>query len=211
MLREESVEYIVELQSKSVPIMKKAAAKIGKQQLQGFGVHLLNALKFLLSKPKSWQAQSEIIRALGITDCIETSEYLKELMLWNFQATILYRDLGFAICLLEDIQNNRIDFLKSTLSSGNELLISGACSALLLKEAIPSDSDIEIILESISSIDGNEGQVMTPRCYIAALAYLWPPYKTEKFLASCLQSKWDGLVEIAKSSVIAKKTKYVLV
>jgi len=211
MQKENRLEYIEELQTKSAPRIKKAAAKIGRQQLQGYGEYLLDALKSIINNPKSWQAQSEIIRALGITNCVEESEYLKGLLLFNFNSTILYRDLGFSICLLEDIPNNKLDFLKCTLSSGNELLISGACSALLYKKFIPSEQDIEKILESISSINTNEGNIITPRCYIAALAYLWPPHQTKKFLEACLQSKWSGLVEIAQSSINGKQTKYVLI
>lgn len=205
------MEYIEELKSKSAPRIKKAAAKISKQQLEGYGSPLLDALKTIIDKPKSWQAQSEVIRALGITNSTEASEYLTELAQIKFDSTVLYRDLGFAICLLDDIPNNRLAFLKSTLSSGNELLIAGACSALLYSRFIPTDSDIDTIIESITTIDTNEGQVMTPRCYIAALAYLWPQPKTKDFLESCLQSKWQGLVEIAQSSIDGKKTKYVLV
>ncbi len=208
---ENNLEYIEALKTKSAPEIKKAATKIGKQKLQGYGDYLLDALQFVIAKPKSWQAQSEVIRALGITNCVEASEYLKELLQFNFKSTILYRDLGFSLCLLDDIHNNKLDFLKSTLSSGNESLISGACSALLYKKFVPSENDIELILESIISITTNEGQVITPRCYIAALAYLWPPHKSKEFLEACLHSKWNGLVEIAQSSIGGKKTRYVLV
>jgi hypothetical protein len=205
------VEYIEELSTKSAPRIKKAAAKISKQRLDGYEASLLDALKSIIDKPRSWQAQSEVIRALGIANCIAASAYLRDLAQLQFDSTVLYRDLGFAICLLEDIPNNRLDFLKETLSSGNELLIAGACSALLFSRYIPSDSDIDTIIESISKIDTNEGQVITPRCYIAALAYLWPKNKTKGFLEYCMQSNWQGLVEIAQCSIEGKKTKYVLV
>jgi hypothetical protein len=67
------------------------------------------------------------------------------------------------------------------------------------------------IMEGIAEIDTNEGQVMTPRCYIAALAYLWPQSITKDFLGKCKQSNWTGLVEMATSSMSGEKPYYVLV
>ena len=205
------LEYVEELKSRSAPRIKKAAANISKQGLAGYGIPLLDALKSIIDKSKAWQAQSEVIRALGVTECNVATGYLKELVKLQFDSSVIYRDLGFAICLLDDIPNNRISFLKNTFSSGNEFLMSGSCSALLYKKYVPTDNDIELIIESITGIDKNEGKVITPRCYIAALAYLWPLPKTNKFLECCLQSKWQGLVEISQSSIDGKPTKYVLV
>lgn len=129
----------------------------------------------------------------------------------RFEATVLYRDLGFAICRLNDLVHNKLEFLKSILSSPNELLIAGSCSALLYEESVPPENDMVEIMNAVKSIDSNEGQVITPRCYIAALAYLWPTDASKSFLELCTQSNWNGLVEIATSSLKGEKPKYVLV
>ncbi len=115
------------------------------------------------------------------------------------------------MCVINDLLHDNLEFLKSILNSQNELLIAGACSALLYEESAPSENDMVEIMEAIKSIDSNEGQVITPRCYIAALAYLWPPVAAKPFLELCAQSNWNGLVEIATSSLKGEKPKYVLV
>jgi len=205
------VEFKEELESKSAPRIKKAAAKIAKQRVEGYEDLLLSALALLIEKPKSWQAQSQLIRAIGITGSDRSVSCLRELSVSDFDATILYIDLGFAICRLNDLQHNRLDYLKSILASSNELLMSGACSALLYEKTVPSERDMVEIIDAIKDIDTNEGQIFTPRCYIAALAYLWPVSVTRPFLEKCLQSKWNGMVEIATSSLKGERSKYVLV
>lgn len=200
-----------ELESRSAPKIKKAAKTIAKQRIEGYDPLMLAALKSLIKKPKSWQAQSQLIRALGMTGSDDSVPYLKELAELRFEATVLYRDLGFAICRLNDLMHNKLEFIKSILTSPNESLIAGACSALLYEEIVPCENDMVEIMDAIKFIDSNEGQIITPRCYIAALAYLWPVETTHSFLALCAQSSWNGLVEIASSSLKGEKTKYILV
>lgn len=200
-----------ELESESAPKIRKAARKIGSQRIEGYESLLLSALKRLIDKPNSWQTQSELIRAIGITGSLHAVPYLKELAARDLDAIVLYKDLGFAICRLNDLMHSDLKFLKSILSGNNELLVAGSCSALLYEKSIPSESDMLEIMEAIKFIDTNEGQVITPRCYIAALAYLWPPATTKPFLELCMQSNWNGLVEISKSSLNGEKPTCVLV
>lgn len=86
-------------------------------------------------------------------------------------------------------ERQRLDFLKSTLASENVMLMSGACSALLYDRFVPSERDMIEIIGAVETIDASEGQVMTPRCYIAALAYLWPLKVTSRFLEACKRSR----------------------
>jgi hypothetical protein len=205
------MEFKVELETKSAPKIKKAAQKISKSKIVEYEDLLLSALEFLVLKPKSWKAQSEVIRAIGITGSNKSLSYLKELVLRDFDATILYRDLGFSICMLEDIENKSFEYLESILETTNVSLLSGACSSILLSGILPSESTIKSILNSVVEHDKNEGQVITPRCYIAAACYSWPRELTEVFLQRCTKSSWSGLVEIANDSLASKKTKYILV
>ncbi|RWX52764.1 hypothetical protein [Photobacterium chitinilyticum] len=200
-----------DLQSKSVPQIKRAVSKITKERLESYEEALLSALEFLISKPKSWRVLSLVIRAIGITGTTSSVPYLKELVKQDFEATVLYRDLGFSICLLADVANNRVNFLISLLDSSNELLLSGACSAILYSGFIPCEQDIKMVLDGVVKYDQCEGQVITSRCYIAAACYSWPQLHTKEFLKSCTKSSWAGLVDIANDSLSGKKTKYVLV
>lgn len=205
------MEFKSELESKSAAKIKKAALKISKANLEGYEELLLSALDVLLLKPKSWKAQSEVIRALGITGSKNSLAYLKSLTLKEFEATILYSDLSFSICMLQDIKNENFEYLESILDTENNSLLSGACSAILFSGIVPDKHTIQSLLSSIVDRAENEGQVLSPRCYISAACYSWPQELTKNFLQVCSKSSWDGLVEISNDSMAGKKTKYVLV
>lgn len=200
-----------ELESKSAPKIKKAASNIYKQKLGGYEEQLLAALEFVIQKPKSWQAQSEVIKAIGVTGSEKSLPYLKELVAQEIEATLLYRDLGFSICLLEDISSKKLEYAISTLNTSNDLLLSGVCAAILFSGFIPNEKVINQIISAVEDRDCNEGQVITPRCYIAAACYSWPPELIKSFLHKCSQSSWSVLVEIANDSFAGKKSSYVLV
>jgi len=200
-----------ELNSKSIPKIKKSASQIAKKEILGFEKELISALEFLMQKPKSWQAQSEVIKAIGITGSSDSVPYLSDLNLQKYDASIIYRDLAFSICMLKDIKRNELNYFNSILNTSNNMSISGACSALLYSGFIPKNEDIINILNIIAVFTEDEGQVITPRCYIAAACYSWPQELTKEFLSNCKNSPWSGLVDIAKDSSLGKKTKYILV
>jgi len=209
--RIEAMELKEALESKSAPKIKKAAIKISKGKLGGYEEYLVNALKVLIQKPKSWQAQSEVIKALGITGSTKTLPYLKELSNQKFEAAILYRHLGFSICLLEDISSGSLVYAASVLKTSNDLLLSGVCAAILFSGFTPNDKEISQIIDSVADRNHDEGDIITPRCYIAAACYSWAPDLTKSFLLKCTKSLWPALVEIANDSLVGKKSKYVLI
>ena len=211
MKKENDIELAQELESKSPPRIRKAVKLITADSISGYENQLLNALKIAIQKPSYWKTQSQIIRALGTTGSSNCIEYLRRLVCQNHSSTVLYRDLGFAICLLEDIPNNSIGFLESTFSSNNQLLVAGACSALLYFEHVPSEQQIESIVAAVVGMQKDEGQIITPRCYIAAVSYLWPSTHTVAFLKECKKSSWAGLREIAESSLQGRKSSFRLV
>jgi len=205
------MEIISELESSSSPRIRKAAEKISKQNILGNGKYLENALKEQIKNPKAWQTQSAIIRALGKTCCHEILPYLKELSMLEFSATKLYCDLGFSIFLLEKEESKKLAFLYSAIETSNPMLVSGVCSAILYTEFVPNNEDIEKIIKGISQFRENEAQIISPRTYIALVAYCWPESIVKPFLESCKDSSIALLVEIAESSLERKKSSYVLV
>lgn len=206
------MEFNNELGSKSAPRIEKAARKIADDSVEGYEDVLISTLDFLFQKKtKSWKAQAEIIRAIGITGTEKVVPYLKELALKDFSSLVLYRYLGFSICLLEDIKSGNLSYLNSILKSSNQLLISGACSALLFSEFIPENKDIKNILKYVVNNCEDEGILITPRCYIAAACYSWPSGLTKAFLLTCAKSNFSILNEISKASLTGIKTKQVLI
>ncbi|MGZ0077879.1 hypothetical protein [Methylomonas sp. YC3] len=207
------MEYVNDLTSGSSPKIKKAAQNIIKKRLTGYCSYLLEALTKEIEKPKAWQTQCHLIRAIGIGSCSEALPFLKKLIERNYENTILYRDLAFSIFLLENTHLDKLDlsFLFESIEKENDLQIGGACSAILYKKIVPKETDIQNIVSGISKFTEDEGKKITPRCYIAAIAHLWPKNEVKDFLESCKESNWPGLVEIAQDALEGKEPRIQLV
>jgi len=205
------VEYINDLKSGSSPKIRKAAQSIIKNKLTGYCPCLIEALTSEIEKKKAWQTQSHLIKAIGITYCTDALPLLNELIERTYEDTVLYRDLAFSILILDNTTELCLDFIFRSINKGNELQIAGACAAILYLRLIPSKEQITTIINGISSYTENEGRVITPRCYIAAVAHLWPITETEQFLKTCTNSSWPGLVEIAQYALQGKESKIQLV
>jgi len=205
------MEYLEALNSGSSPKIEKAARQIFKKKLEGYCPHLIEVLEAQIKKPKAWKSQSELIKAIGATGCSQALPLLKNLVEKDFKATVLYKHLAFSIMLLQNASMTNIEFLYASIKKGNSLQIGGACSALLYNKVIPNNDDIKNILIGIEPFTENEGKVIGPRVYIAALAYLWPKEQTKDFLENCLSSDSTILAEIAQSSLQGKEPYYKLV
>jgi len=206
------MEYAKDLESGSSPKIRKATKKIIDNNLTGYCSFLLDALTRELKKPKAWQTQCILIKAIGITNCSSALPFLKEIIDIEFDSTVLYRDLAFSIFLLENTEGLDLSFLFHSIKKNNELQISGVCAAILYKKLILMQDDMHKVLTAISPYTKDEGRVLTPRYYIAAVTYLWPKTtELQKFLESCLLSNSEGLVEIAQYSAEGKEPKIRLI
>ena len=205
------MDYIKELESNSSPRIYNAAKNILDKDLTDYCPHLISALKKEMEKRRAWKTQCQLIRTIAITNCHNAIPTLKELIQNKYDSTILYKELGFSIFILENIKEQNFDFLYESFNKSNELQISGVCSALLFKKITPPNDVIRIIISEVNKYTENEGSKITPRCYIAALAYIWPKNETSVFLELCKKSKWTGLAEIAESSIQGKESKIKLI
>lgn len=205
------MEYLEALESGSSPKIRKAATSIAKKLLSGYSSPLIAALKEQMNYPKSWQTQCELIKAIGKTGCIEALQLLKNLIENDFESTILYRELAFSIIVLENIALKNLDFLFLSFKKKNAGQIAGACAGVLYLKIIPTEEEISKIISEVAAYTEYEGQIMTPRAYIAALAYLWPVSSVKEFLESCKESSSRVISQIAADSLQGKKSKFTLV
>ena len=65
------MDYVDELTSGRTPLVKKAAKKILRGRLKGYGPFLHQALEGEMEKPKSWESQMYLLYAMAATDCTE--------------------------------------------------------------------------------------------------------------------------------------------
>lgn len=207
------MEYTIDLESDSSTKVRKAAEIIFKKKLEGYCSYLIDALVREIEKPKAWKTQCQLIKAIAKTDCTDALPTLKQLVEREYDSTILYKELGFAIFILENtgVGTLNLDSLYQSIEKGNELQICGACSGILFKKVIPPSDDIQKIIAGIAQYTENEGPKITPRCYIAAVAHLWPKEEVTDFLQSCQKSTWNGLVEISNNALQGKESKIQLI
>ena len=125
------MDYVDELTSGRTPLVKKAAKKILKDRLKGYGPFLHQALEGEMEKPKSWESQMYLLYAMAATDCTEEVPYLKSLLLRDIPTPVTYRSLAVAIAYLENLETENLSFVYESLESSNLLQAAGACASYL--------------------------------------------------------------------------------
>ena len=175
---------IEELTSKRSPLVKKAAKKILKGKLKGYGPFLHQALEGEMEKPKSWESQMYLLYAMAATDCTEEVPYLKSLLLRDIPTPVTYRSLAVAIAYLENIETENLSFVYESLESNNFSQVAGACAAIYMKKIVLKDDDFNKIMSYVTQPKYLEhiGKVTNPFLFILAASYLFSESSREKIL-----------------------------
>ena len=175
---------IEELTSKRSPLVKKAAKKILKGKLKGYGPFLHQALEGEMEKPKSWESQMYLLYAMAATDCTEEVPYLKSLLLRDIPTPVTYRSLAVAIAYLENSETENLSFVYESLESNNFSQVAGACAAIYMKKIVLKDDDFNKIMSYVTQPKYLEhiGKVTNPFLFILAASYLFSESSREKIL-----------------------------
>ena len=178
------MDYVDELTSGRTPLVKKAAKKILKGRLKGYGPFLHQALEGEMEKPKSWESQMYLLYAMAATDCTEEVPYLKSLLLRDIPTPVTYRSLAVAIAYLENLETENLSFVYESLESNNFSQVAGACAAIYMKKIVLTDEDFEKIMTFITKdvyLENIRGTI-APFMYILAASYLYPEQNRQKIV-----------------------------
>ena len=178
------MDYVDELTSGRTPLVKKAAKKILKGKLKGYGPFLHQALEVEMAKPKSWESQMYLLYAMAVTDCTEEIPYLKSLLLRDIPTPVTYRSLAVAIAYLENLETENLSFVYESLESNNSSQAAGACAALYMRKIVLTDEDFEKIMTFITKdvyLENIRGTI-APFMYILAASYLYPEQNRQKIV-----------------------------
>ena len=178
------MDYVDELTSGRTPLVKKAAKKILKGKLKGYGPFLHQALEGEMEKPKSWESQMYLLYAIAATDCTEEVPYLKSLLLRDIPTPVTYRSLAVAIAYLENLETENLSFVYESLESNNFSQVAGACAAIYMKKIVLTDEDFEKIMTFITKdvyLENIRGTI-APFMYILAASYLYPEQNRQKIV-----------------------------
>ena len=178
------MDYVDELTSGRTPLVKKAAKKILKGKLKGYGPFLHHALEGEMEKPRSWESQMYLLYAMAATDCTEEVPYLKSLLLRDIPTPVTYRSLAVAIAYLENLETENLSFVYESLESNNFSQVAGACAAIYMKKIVLTDEDFEKIMTFITKdvyLENIRG-IIAPFMYILAASYLYPEQNRQKIV-----------------------------
>lgn len=178
------MDYVDELTSGRTPLVKKAAKKILKGRLKGYGPFLHQALEGEMEKPKSWESQMYLLYAIAATDCTEEVPYLKSLLLRDIPTPVTYRSLAVAIAYLENLETENLSFVYESLESNNSSQAAGACAAIYQRKIVLKDDDFNKIMSYVTQPKYLEhiGQVINPFLFILAASYLYPEENRQKIV-----------------------------
>ena len=178
------MDYVDELTSGRTPLVKKAAKKILKGKLKGYGPFLHQALEGEMEKPKSWESQMYLLYAIAATDCTEEVPYLKSLLLRDIPTPVTYRSLAVAIAYLENLETENLSFVYESLESNNSSQAAGACAAIYQRKIVLKDDDFNKIMSHVTQPKYLEhiGQVTNPFLFILAASYLYPEENRQKIV-----------------------------
>ena len=175
------------LLSKKVSTIKKVAKQIRRQRIEGLDQALAEALDFVMTKPRSWEAQHELILTIAATECISLIPYLEKLVQGNYSATVLYRSLALAIVYLQNKEKKELSYVYSILESGNQNLFAGALLGLNQREVVLSHEEVqdfysaakrEVYLE-------NFRQVISPIQVLVSTAFLFEDRERQELISYC--------------------------
>jgi hypothetical protein len=179
------MKYAEDLTSGKTSLVKKAAKKILKERLTGYGALLHQALVMEIDKPKSWESQMYIIYAMAATNCIDEISYLKSLILRNIPTPVTYRSLALAIVYLENSEIENLSFVYESLESNNFSQVAGACAAIYMKKIVLKDDDFNKIMSHVTEPKYLEhiGKATNPFLFILAASYLFSQSNRDKILS----------------------------
>ena len=175
---------IEELTSKRSPLVKKAAKKILKDRLKGYGPYLHSALETEIEKNRAWETQMYLLYAMAATDCAEEIPYLKSLILRDIPTPVTYRSLALAIVYLENSEIENLSFVYESLESNSFSKAAGACAAIYMKKLVLKDDDFNRIMSYVTQPKYLEhiGKVTNPFLFILAASYLYPEENRQKIV-----------------------------
>lgn len=197
---------IEQLSNKASAKRRSAAKKLRKSKAKEAGPALLAALKNELKDKRTWETQYQMIMALGESGYTESLDFLRQLAEQEFEATMAYVAIGDAITRLtyfkDDSISNALDFLDSKHNIA--LFIDGLIRAIAILKLIPSDTDIERIINYGNKPEVNDNN----RTWIASAAAGWSGRNVEQFLNRCAVSDNPQTKRAAEAALNKKHPKW---
>ncbi|HMT29543.1 MAG TPA: hypothetical protein PKD91_09720 [Bacteroidia bacterium] len=175
--------------------------------------------------PRTWEPQSEMIKALGLLDHKPALEYIEEIVRKNIPHDMITINASVAFVQLK--RNSIFDAqpILDLLSFGSTSVICGALEVLAIDKMLPPNNEIEEIIKICWDINkhkdriGHEFGLTDPRKYLAIACAGWDKTLCAGFLNHCIETAYNinrfdkpventNLIDICKNSLKGKYTKF---
>ena len=194
-------DLVAQLAEKRSPKRRSAAKKLRKLKEVSAGAAILNALEIEVMDARTWETQYQMIMAIGECGYKQALPLLSNLATKSFEATMVYVAIGDAIVRLSIEYENDTRIIFELLETDNEMLANGAFRAMAMLKMIPSEGDINKIIDYVSKKKLDEGI----HFWVLAAAPGWRGKKLEEYLSYCINSQRDDIV---KAAYLAREHKY---
>ncbi len=203
----------------------RATKKISKEKIAGLADELFLAYEKERRDPRTWEPQSEMIKALGLLNHKPAFKYIEEIVRKNVPHDMITGNASIAFVQLK--RNSIFDAqpVLELLSFGSISVICGALQALAVDKMLPPKNEMEEILKISRDVNkhkdriGLEYGLMDPRIYLAIACAGWDKILCEGFLNYCIETAYDinrfgkpvednYLIAICKKSLTGKYTSF---
>lgn len=203
---------------------RSAAKQIRKANIQELAADLFQAYLKERTDARTWETQTEMIRALGRLGYTPALPEVEAIVQQNKpQDTITI----FAACTYVQLQRTSLQDgrpILALLPTGSLSVVSGALYALAMDRMVPPDNEITEIIRLCWNSNkhpdriGNEYGLMDPRYYLAVACAGWDKKLTTAFLEHCLANALEPnrfgkmtennyLIEVCQKSLAGKYIK----
>lgn len=167
--------------------LREQAKQIRRQRIEGLDQALAEALDFVMTKPRSWEVQNELILTIAATECTSLLPYLEELVQGNYSATVLYWSLALAIVYLQGKDKKELSYVYSILESANQRLFAGALLGLNQREVVLSHEEVQNFYSAAKreAYLENFRQVISPIQVLVSMAYLFEDKDRQELISYC--------------------------
>lgn len=211
-LAKEEIEQIaIGLQDSKSQNRRKAAKKIGKNNLAELGEILLAAFLKERNDKRTWETQTEMIVALGKIGYSPALSFFKEIVGVNETEDMITHAAARSYVRIKRSSLNDASPVIELLRFGKLSVLDGATSALAYDDMTPPDDQIKMIIELLDKHKDEELSIrglMDPREYLLSCMSKCKIQTCSDYINRFVDSPHRALRECAELAKAGKKACY---
>jgi len=203
-----------------------ATKQIVKNNIVDLGNELFKAYTKEKNDKRTWELQSEMIKAFGLLNYKNALDDIQFLVRANASYDMITMNAATAFIQLKRENLCDAEPVLELLNFGSTSVIAGALKALAIDRMLPNRIEVEKILKISSDINkhqdrlGHEFSLIDPRIYVAIACAGWDLTLTNNFLHHCISTAFNinrfgtpiensFLIEVCKKSLKGQYTDLV--